>query len=164
VTTVNCTVYLEKRSLKNHILQGYGGSAVPYWSEGPNHRPDTRNRALATAAHPSAWVGVCHIARGDSTAIGPRTFTSHFGARSTLAGLYTFNILHLDGHVDDSVWKDPYPFGNWLVYGGPGWDQRQRPYGWWTQGDATLGYKELPEFEGAFDQNARECRRVSRVP
>ncbi len=85
---------------------------------------------------------------------------SHFGVTRALAGDFRFNILHVDGHVDDSVWKQVEMGGNWLVDGSD-WHWGKRPYGWdlinWDD-----GLKEKPMFEGAFDQNASEYREVER--
>jgi prepilin-type processing-associated H-X9-DG protein len=94
-----------------------------------------------------------------------RTFTSHFGVKTPVGGKMRFNVLHLDGHVDDSMWKDlPIYTDSWLLYmdDGGGWNTKRRPYGWWLKSNNSIGYKEYPEFEGAFDQNASEYRRVGR--
>jgi prepilin-type N-terminal cleavage/methylation domain-containing protein/prepilin-type processing-associated H-X9-DG protein len=161
IHTVNCTAYLADRSQKGHLLPGFGGGSSVYHSEGPNHRPDTKNRSTSTSALPSVWLGVCQVPASSGSW---RVFTSHFGVKSTAGGGFRFNVLHLDGHVDDSTWKD-YPLytGSWSLYmSNGGWDQKRRPYGWWTTSPSSLGYKEWPMCEGAFDQNAHECRRVER--
>jgi prepilin-type N-terminal cleavage/methylation domain-containing protein len=161
IHTVNCTAYLADRSQKGHLLPGFGGGSSVYHSEGPNHRPDTKNRAVGTWAHPSAWLGVCQIPISSGSW---RNFTSHFGVRRPTGGEFRFNVVHLDGHVDNSQWKD-YPLwtDSWLIYMNQGsWDQKRRPYGWYTGSPSSRGYRELPMCEGAFDQNAHEYRRVER--
>jgi hypothetical protein len=105
---------------------------------------------------------VCQLPVGAGSV---RVFTSHFGVKKTQGGQVRFNIVHLDGHVDDSVWKD-YPIytDSWLLYmdDGGSWNTKRRPYGWWLQSNNSLGYKTVPMFEGAFDQNAHEFREVGR--
>jgi hypothetical protein len=162
IHTVNCTAYLDDRSEKGHLLKGLGGGCPNvYYAEGPNHRPDTNYRALSVSAHPSAWMGVCQLPNG---AAPVREFTSHFGVKKTKGGEMRFNVVHLDGHVDDSTWKDyPLSTDSWLLYmDNGGWDAKRRPYGWWMQDNHYMGYSELPMCEGAFDQNAHEYRRVGR--
>jgi hypothetical protein len=163
VTTVGCDIYQEDKTKKAHILKGFGGDSVPMYAEGPNHRPDTKNRSLATWGHPSAWVGACHMPRWERNNAGWRKFQSHFRTKRSIPGEWRFNVLHLGGHVDDSIWKEAYVTSMWLVYSSQvGWDQRMRPYGWWTKSPANDGYQDTPMFEGAFDQNAGGFRRVTR--
>jgi prepilin-type processing-associated H-X9-DG protein len=92
---------------------------------------------------------------------------SHFGARRAQAGKsgqqFRFNVLHLDGHVDNSFWKETYANSLAWLADGPPWNQLHRPYGWWVKSPSNGGFLErLPMFEGAFDQNAHEFRRASR--
>jgi hypothetical protein len=90
-----------------------------------------------------------------------RRFVSHFGERQTVPGALRFNIVHLDGHVDDTVWKDKpqreaTPAGHLTYCAGSGFP---RPYGWpykyeWYGTGVWLdGIVEEPVFVGAFDCN-----------
>ncbi len=170
VGSINCNKYLNDRSWDGHILQGFGGDASPMWAEGPNCRPGTNNRPMITSSHPAAWVATCLPV---NNGYGGFYFTGHFGATWTREGKFQFNILHLDGHIDASVWKEPYqsvnstngdnPGGQWVVYSWEsGWGQKHRPYGWLRQSPDNLGCRTTPMFEGAFDQNANEFREVPR--
>jgi hypothetical protein len=78
---------------------------------------------------------------------------SHFGARWAKLGVFRFNVVHVDGHVDDSLWKSatgannnwyPYqvPSGNWAF-----------PYGHGNHGWPAYGCRKEADFEGAFDEN-----------
>jgi prepilin-type N-terminal cleavage/methylation domain-containing protein len=162
---VGCPTYFEDRTKTAHMFGNLSASLA----EGPNCRPDTRNRSITTAAHPSAWVAACHTPMGGSASSGgdpvPRRFQSHFGALSTYVGSsFRFNILHIDGHVDDSRWQDTWFGGGYLVnLKSASTSQKNRPYGFWRQGSqGSEGPRESPSFEGAFDQNAHEYRKVDR--
>ncbi len=171
VGTVNCAMYLNDPSKNLHILQNWGGAGVASCAEGPNTRPDTKNRSLKTTAHPSSWVAACLPPTWKTHDGAFHQFRSHFGATYAIGGNFRFNTLHIDGHVDTTEWKEVFTCvdggwaSDWIVRTGElGWDQRCRPYGWWRQDDADSGLKEMPMWDGAFDQNANESRRVSRIP
>ena len=87
--------------------------------------------------------------------------TSHFGMKSALTGMFRFNVVHLDGHVDGSLWKEPLGASTWQMPQ----DYEKRPYGWALTSSAgkKTGPAETPKFEGAFDQNATEFRTVDRM-
>jgi prepilin-type processing-associated H-X9-DG protein len=87
---------------------------------------------------------------------------THFGLKTAMPGEFRFNVLHLDGHVDDSVWKETKSSEMWQMPH----DYRKRPYGWATKNGAwpeKMGPEEWPLFEGAFDQNENEFRKVDRL-
>ncbi len=87
----------------------------------------------------------------------PRRLVSHFGVALTRPGEWRFNIVHLDGHVDDSIWQENRPQWSFAfnIH-----SQNLRPYGWpWKtevgQGSSQFGdgIVEEPYFKGAFDDN-----------
>jgi hypothetical protein len=63
-------------------------------------------------------------------------------------GIFKFNALHIDGHVDDTVWKMPDKAGDWLF--GGWWSY---PYGWQWKTDKNYGIEKIPDFDGRFDEN-----------
>jgi hypothetical protein len=165
VYSVNCKQYLDDNTFLDHIRQGVGGGKYKtYEVEGPDYRPETRNRSISAVDGPSAWVAVCHtpyINRNTNEVLAP----SHFGVYETVAGDFRFNVLHLGGHVDDSVWKEADLSKCWLVQSrtGGGAGNTNQPYGWWILDPGNDGLLDkTPMFEGAFDQNAREFRKVKR--
>ena len=171
---VGCDYWRRNRSWTNHLLANWavGGEwEGPLRAEGPNCRPATNNRNITAMAQPSAWVAACHTPRTGVTQNYPvapvpqiRDFVyrSHFGWRKTVPGGFRFNVLHIDGHVDDSIWQENTVETNWLVYGTGGYNYKNHAYGWQRGADPHAGMKDYPEFEGAFDQNAHEIQRVKR--
>jgi prepilin-type N-terminal cleavage/methylation domain-containing protein/prepilin-type processing-associated H-X9-DG protein len=172
VGATGCETYRKDPSKTHHLLEDWelnGNSASEQTAEGPNCRPATKQRNITTVARPSAWVNACHTAvQGTIDVQGeivPRSYTSHFGVRRTYIGDYRFNVLHLDGHVHDDVWKQVSVENSWLIYEPDlGWGQKSHAYGWMREGDGSAGLKEMPEWNGAFDQNKNEMRRESRIP
>ena len=171
---VGCDYWRSHPSWTNHLLAGWevgGNSEGGLRAEGPNCRPETRYRNIMTSVGPAAWVAACHTPRDDEAQNYPNPpvpqirkhdFRSHFGWAKTVPEGFRFNVLHLDGHVDDSVWKEHTVETNWLVYGTGDYDYKNHAYGWFRGSPASDGMKNLPEFEGAFDQNAHELRQVDR--
>jgi prepilin-type processing-associated H-X9-DG protein len=87
---------------------------------------------------------------------------THFGLKTAKHGEFRFNVLHLDGHVDDSIWKEAKSSEMWQMPH----NYEKRPYGWATKSGSwpeKMGPREWPLFEGAFDQNAGEFRKVDRL-
>ncbi|MFC1671756.1 hypothetical protein ACFL01_01340, partial [Planctomycetota bacterium] len=169
VGEIGCAAYRSDPSFKSHLLSGFGGSQGPDTAEGPNFRPDTRNRSIAATGNPSVWIAACHTPMLTDDPDSPRNFRSHFGSRQPIQGDFRFNVLHLDGHVDASVWKDLSPVRgqNAIAWAVAWWtayhDNDFHPYGWLAnEANPNLGLSETPMFEGAFDQNAGENRKVRR--
>ncbi len=163
--TVNCSAYLRDRNATGHLLIAFGGPIGPNQAEGPNFRPRTNNRSISVSAHPAAWIATCLTPTTTSEAGTPRTMTSHFGARRTFPGPFRFNIIHIDGHVDDSPWREILPSDRWAIADSvAGWIDNDRPYGWWLNSNTNYGLQDTPMFEGAFDMNANEIATVSRTP
>jgi prepilin-type processing-associated H-X9-DG protein len=155
---VNCPYYLKNPGARLHLLKAFGGDEG-WAAEGPNGRPDTNNRQMKAFAMPSAWVATCQLPRNTSR----RRFRSHFALMETIPGEWRFNILHLDGHVDSQPYRETVTTQEWLINAGG--HQKGVAYGWRrenTMAGAEKGMLETPEFEGAFDQNAREFRKVDR--
>jgi prepilin-type processing-associated H-X9-DG protein len=85
-----------------------------------------------------------------------RESLSHFGAGNPTPGEFQFNVLHLDGHVHDSVWQEVLAGpGSYVVYTPEVGSNRCRPYGWqWRDPtDDDYGVEPTPGFRGAFDLN-----------
>jgi prepilin-type processing-associated H-X9-DG protein len=171
VRQVNCAKNQKDKSFVDHIIKAapYNGSQDAQYAEGPNHRPDTGNRSLRASARPSAWMAACHtplLREGWGTQMYVMS-PSHFGstrARAQGGGeSFRFNVLHVDGHVHDDVWKEYLVDAvSWLPKG-DGYSTANRPYGWWLKGPYGDGcLKTTPMFEGAFDQNKGEFREVAR--
>jgi prepilin-type N-terminal cleavage/methylation domain-containing protein len=137
----------------NHQLSGIvpGGVFGANGAEGPL-RPNARSRTLHTAANPSCWIGACLTPARFYGA--EHFFSSHFGFRDTVPGAWRFNAVHLDGHVDDTVWKEENVSGSWLVE-----DDHYRPFGWQWRDDGgtwhTTGLKDEVKWDGAFDTNLK---------
>ncbi len=138
----------------DHISVKWGGNASNIGAQAP-FRWATDSRPVTTVHKPSVWLSACITPGNDEMCGGwKRDWYTHFGARRAQAGVFKFNVVHLDGHVDDSMWKSeitasngafPYsiPTGEWpYPYG-------YSHYGW---GDGYSCYRE-PDFDGAFDDN-----------
>jgi hypothetical protein len=92
---------------------------------------------------------------GDPKGWGYRENRSHFGAANPTPGSFRFNVVHLDGHVHDSVWQEVLAgSGGYAVYM-EGSSTRYRPYGWkWKNPSSDkYGVELTPDFEGALDMN-----------
>jgi prepilin-type N-terminal cleavage/methylation domain-containing protein len=128
-------------------------------------RYKTNDRDVSTSQPGSVWISACFVPLDTdyaSASYNPpfasetrRRFVSHFGDSIALPGRWRFNIGHLDGHVDDSVWHDFALNNSWTWVPGP----RIRPYGypWKLEVEPGPGYGdgivEESWFEGAFDDN-----------
>ncbi len=106
----------------------------------------TTNNTYPTTSHPgSVWLA---SDVPPYTSGGQERCPSHFGARQTLAGEFRFNVVHLDGHVDDSMWKDTrIDSTKWHTTNSVG-----GVYGWKFTGAGTSRIHETM-WEDAFDRN-----------
>jgi hypothetical protein len=119
-----------------------------------------------TAYHkPSAWVASCirpvinYKWCWKCKKIAKRDFSGHFGCREVIPQTYKFNVLHLDGHVDDELWMEYLnQSDDWTFErtSGKGW--MDSPYGWQFKdpssiSGATKGIELIPGFPRAFDEN-----------
>jgi prepilin-type N-terminal cleavage/methylation domain-containing protein len=127
-----------------------------YQAEEP-FRPNANSRDITTSFKPSVWLAACHspvVGTPDGWAY--RESLSHFGAGNPTPGEFQFNVLHLDGHVHDSVWQEVLAGpGSYVVYTPEVGSNRCRPYGWqWRDPtDDDYGVEPTPGFRGAFDLN-----------
>jgi prepilin-type N-terminal cleavage/methylation domain-containing protein len=136
----------------DHIAPAQGGTG---WGDGRGAEEPFRwaakgSPAMHTSRQPSSWLAAC---------IPPAVFwayshtykshVSHFGARSASLGTFNFNVVHMDGHVDDSLWKSWWQSGGGnSMWQDGGWGL---PYGY--QKTTPYGCEQTPEFKGAFDDN-----------
>jgi prepilin-type N-terminal cleavage/methylation domain-containing protein len=122
------------------------------------YRWATKNRDPRTSNKGSIWLAAC-IEPGD-TYFGismwgqrRRKWFSHFGATKAVEGVFRFNVVHVDGHVDDSIWKSSKVATNqYYPYCIPS-SEWGRPYGYVDNAPDGNGIKKEPAFEGAFDDN-----------
>jgi prepilin-type N-terminal cleavage/methylation domain-containing protein len=162
--TAGCEQY-DKNRASYHVYPNYAAElGVPAdgssWVSSEPCRWYTNSNPVTTSNNPSVWLAADHVVERNGWAYSARrTWTGHFGQTSATEGNFRFNILHLDGHIDDSVWKEPVAgalrFG-WVVPGNKDWG---RPYGWAYVGGgytAIGGAIQKESFiQGAFDENAK---------
>jgi prepilin-type N-terminal cleavage/methylation domain-containing protein len=130
-------------------------------------RPATSSRWMTAHNLPSAWVASCVrpvrkygsfcSVCDDLDASGGRDFVSHFDVRETILALWRFNVLHLDGHVDDEAWMETSKLG----YSGYAWQffrdgkwTNMTPYGWRFKTGNKLdgGIEPIPGFPRPWDR------------
>jgi hypothetical protein len=159
VQSVGCWRYQSKGCVR-HVL-GWRHKNCPHcgqpcsagWQCHERYRWATkRNPVPLMSQRPTIWLAACHTPMTVWSKV-TRNYRSHFGVMQTAAGLWRFNVIHLDGHVHDATWNEPDIVHRWL--NGDGF-----PYGWRgpadTAADGIYGIKETPDFEGAFDRNRHE--------
>ncbi len=148
-----------------------GGTGSAFWTCHDGFRPTTKSRMVHASSRPSAWLAAdlapSNYDANTATHGGMnRNHSSHFGVRSTTPGLFRFNVLHLDGSVQDSTWQmNDATSLHWADVVLPG--GRTAPYGWpykydWdpvTYGGSypwdTHGIVDEPVIDGAFDRYAK---------
>jgi prepilin-type processing-associated H-X9-DG protein len=120
------------------------------------YRYATNSRDIASFSKPSAWVASC-LRPYTYYDKYQRGFRSHFGYRQPVPLGSKFNVLHLDGHVDDSMWAEYLPESDdWLFarYSNPG---HVSVYGWRFKSvsgtDWRQGIEVIPGFPRPFDEN-----------
>jgi hypothetical protein len=104
----------------------------------------TANGSSIISHPPSVWLAACHTPEP--------TFDhrSHFGATRASTGTFRFNVVHMDGHVHDAQWNEPWTAGHWGVSEGSG---KGRPYGWKWKPSKDDGVEMDSDFSGAYDMN-----------
>jgi hypothetical protein len=139
---------------------GVGTSRHAHYYEEP-FRYATKSREMMTSHRPSAWVASC-IRPLRSFGGAERICPSHFGLREGVMGEFRFNVVHLDGHVDDTVLMDVRESlvdgSDWLF---GGWGDWWAPYGWRFKTTSSPEYSQnadsnlepIPGFPLAFDRN-----------
>ncbi len=128
-------------------------------------REATKSRDMKASHLPSTWVAACvrptktnSICAGCSTIT--RDYSSHFGLTETVPEGWRFNVLHLDGHVDEGAWMETALLGTAAVNAEFGWQFKREgntyaPYGWEfiDSGDYTKGLQPISGFPGSWDRN-----------
>ena len=150
IHSIGCATYKDDHSRNAHILPP-GGTANRWAGEEP-YRPATKHTNVMAYHKPSAWIGACRIPTSTGFVGRPlRHYPSHFGTRRCRFGDYRFNVLHLDGHVDNAIWLDTTTAALWAIWI-PG--QGTRPYGWkWKNGNPDKGVEPNPNVDKSFDEN-----------
>jgi hypothetical protein len=137
-----------------HVFRKYGGTySDGHWNCQEPVRWHTKSRAVHTSGRPSVWLAACQTPILSYGSV-ERMYVSHFGLRQTVIGDWRFNVVHMDGHVHDGIWREERINPQWAVYNN-GSSLHNRPYGWnWVGG--TLGHDGLETesyMDGAFDEN-----------
>jgi prepilin-type N-terminal cleavage/methylation domain-containing protein len=130
-----------------HVLEGYGGPSGSQAGRSEPLRPATNGRSMKSTSLPSAWIAVDQTPITGTGYGDYRNNVGHFGAPRTKAGIFRFNVIHVDGHVHDDIWKEPDIVTNWH-FGG----YYSHPYGWRWHSNTSLGLEKTPEFDGRFDE------------
>jgi prepilin-type processing-associated H-X9-DG protein len=145
IHTTGCSYYPPNRV---HWAPWLGPDCDGGWGWEMPGRPRTKHRDVDSASHPAVWVATCIPV---APKISGCNYVSHFGLKRNTVGRFRFNILHLDGHVDESVWqetRDTTP--SWGVpYG---WKYANAPAGNPLGGNNQAGVDE-PLWDGAVDTN-----------
>jgi prepilin-type N-terminal cleavage/methylation domain-containing protein len=118
-----------------------------YWAEQP-YRYATNSTNMNTSHKPETWVGCCVPPLSYSSF--RRYYSSHFGLRDPVPGDWRFNVVHLDGHVDDERWmevRDKWGSNWWTFDDGSAY----APYGWRYKSSTEI--EPIPGFHRAFDRN-----------
>jgi len=157
IHSVGCWKYQSEGCVR-HVL-GWRNKTCPHCGQDCENgyrcnepiRWATKKSPVPLTSHlPSIWLAACHtplVEWNDLT----RNYRSHFGAGQTLQGEWRFNVLHLDGHVHESPWREPSIEDEWIGA------ERDFPYGWRspapTSIDQIYGISQDPFIPGAFDRN-----------
>jgi prepilin-type processing-associated H-X9-DG protein len=97
------------------------------------------------------WLGACRTGWTGESGNLTRRCVSHFGYAQTVPGEFRFNVVHLDGHVSQHIWKEAYISDSYTV---PDPDNDWwRPIGWpWEGGSTANGIVEETTNDWAFDK------------
>jgi len=162
---VGCDWYqIRHPSMKWHVLTGGGYDPPPpsppaqstFTGAEEPYRWTTKNRDVTSYCPPDVWIAACHtpvqFATGELSNTGyvGRLNRGHFGAAQASPGQFRFNVVHLDGHVHDSIWYEPKTSRGWGIGEGG-----SKPYGWrWRlAGNYWKGIEFDPTFDGPFDRS-----------
>jgi prepilin-type N-terminal cleavage/methylation domain-containing protein len=121
----------------------------------------TKSREVTTSHNPSVWVASCIPPLLIDSGV-ERFHRSHFSLRNTVFAEFRFNVVHLDGHVDDSAWMEHRPTGSgsrWLFSQAGWWEAA---YGWRFKAMSSPEYidnaddnlEPIPGFPRPFDRNS----------
>jgi prepilin-type N-terminal cleavage/methylation domain-containing protein len=137
-----------------HVFRKYGGTySDGVWNCQEPVRWHTKSRAVRTSNKPSVWLAACQTPILSYNNVN-RTYISHFGLRQTVIGSYRFNVVHMDGHVHDDIWREKRINNQWAIKDN-GNNNHTRPYGWeWVGGTLSHDGLETESYmDGAFDEN-----------
>jgi prepilin-type N-terminal cleavage/methylation domain-containing protein/prepilin-type processing-associated H-X9-DG protein len=146
VSEIGCAGY-RTTGWNGHVLPSFvesGGGSLS-WCEQP-FRPATKSRPISTSNPGSVWLGACLLPLTGTSGSLWRRNVSHFGVGETVPGGFRFNVLHLDGHVHDEVWREATICTKWTIQG------QDRPYGWRFKSSWEDGIEVIPDFVGRFDE------------
>jgi prepilin-type N-terminal cleavage/methylation domain-containing protein/prepilin-type processing-associated H-X9-DG protein len=144
------------RNNKHDATKGY----QKWYYEQPS-RFATKSRDVDASALASTWLACCQRPIKSVSNLS-RTFVSHFGFRTAVLDGSRFNVLHLDGHVDDCAWTEHRACRSherwWLFQHSGSWEA---PYGWRYKTtaspacytNAATNLEPIPGFPLAFDRN-----------
>ena len=112
------------------------------------YRYATNSTNMTTSHKPETWVASCVPPVSYLSFV--REYSSHFGLRDPVPGGWRFNVVHLDGHVDDAKWMEVreirsgkgWTFKDGTVYAPDGWRYR-----------TATDIEPIPGFSRAFDGN-----------
>jgi prepilin-type N-terminal cleavage/methylation domain-containing protein len=136
-----------------HVLAN-GYDPAPAQSSGSSKaeeplRPNTNSCNVSTSHKASVWLGAClpPIEGEPASNWAHRVNRGHFGVVNPGPGQFKYNVVHLDGHVHDTLWTEPEPSpGGWIL--------DKVPYGWkWKDAGESYGIELRAGFSGAFDEN-----------
>jgi hypothetical protein len=140
---------------KGKPTYGVRGTEEPF-------RYATNSRDMLASHKPSTWVASCLEPDSYEWDI-ERDYPSHFGYRDPVPGGWRFNVVHLDGHVDDARWmemREVYSvcYGDYLFVQKTWFDV---PYGWQFKttempglvDNAEDNLEPIPGFPRAYDCN-----------
>jgi len=143
--SIGCRKYQNNPDYTTHLLAP-AGAGTRYNAEA-FYRPLTNHRNMHTSNPPEAWVACCRIPYSKRN-------RSHFGANTPgtgLLGMFRFNVVHMDGHVGDTVWVDSASYSVWSIYIS---GQGARGYGRkWISGNPDKGVEDNPNIDESFDEN-----------
>ncbi len=130
-----------------------GGTGSSWWGCDQGFRKKTKYKQPRMAHEPSVWIAADLTPTREWNGWA-RGYMSHFLAREPFYERFRFNVLHLGGHVHDSVWKEPQSSTGWTVA------PNGHPYGWpWKADEEGGGYDIVnplvatPIFDDPFDEN-----------
>jgi hypothetical protein len=142
-----------------HTLIKAGGQCTGYLDRNEGGwRPNTRYRSVMTSNKASVWLAADHTPFVGNRSWNP-SYRSHFGVQETIPGEWRYNVLHLDGHVHDDIWREAYVSEQWRLYRLNKTDLSPWVYGWkWVNASdntarSTYGVEIKTDFVGAFDEN-----------
>jgi prepilin-type N-terminal cleavage/methylation domain-containing protein len=120
------------------------------------YRYATKSKDITTSSKPSAWLASCLRPYASYDNFN-RDFASHFGYPKVIPGEWRFNVVHLDGHVDDERWLEYLPqCDDWFFerYSDLNHDS---VYGWRFKDVSGSNWKQglepIPGFPRPFDEN-----------